>query len=180
MKRVYVLVMALAGTGWMNDVHANLMSIGDPFDSDSWGQGFVNSSGPYYAFDKMLVSSISGAGFEAPAFRNFSTGGWSTTQSGSVLWAVAAGPTVGADSSITFDVIFNGSRSTALAFDFYAFQGDALKEATRATWNGSGWNFSVSPAAPPTVPDGGGTLVLLGVAAFGLGFLHKRTPVISG
>ncbi len=172
-RRTEIVTLLLAGLLWASPARALTLN-GDSFSGNSWAQGFINSSGPYYSFDKMLVYSQSGVGFEAPAFRDFSSSGWSTTASSGSLWAIATGPMIDADKTLTFNLYFNDPQIQALTFDFYAFSSGAVKEATRATWNGSAWAFSAAPVTPPAVPDGGMTLVLLGTSLAGLRLLRRR------
>jgi len=179
-----VVFVSLALLAFTPAAMADLSNVGDVMPSDSWGQRFQeNGVGNY---DLMAIRWVSGNTFEATtaldAFRNFSVAGWNSVVDSPTMASVT-GP---AKVDSQFDIYFNGSSSSPLAFDFFAFDGTALKEAVHATWNG-GWGFQVfTEAAMGTVtrstftsPGGGtvpapGAALLIGVGLSLVGWLKRR------
>jgi len=157
-----VALLLIAGSA-----SATLVPVGDPLDTGSWGQRFNESGVGYY--DYMEVFWISGGPFEDPAFANFSVSGWAQTgeNSGGTV-ATADGPQV---TSMDFDISFQGSQASPLAFTFQAWRGNTWLEAANASWNGSGWSIvagSKLPRAPEPI-----SMVMLGCVGAGMFVARK-------
>jgi hypothetical protein len=178
MKRVLLIAaaMSLVMAASAPTASAGLITVGDPFITNSWGQRW-NESG-VGLFDKMEFFIVSGESrFEDPGIANFSSGGWT----GAVVnpsYALASGAAL---TSMDFDSRFTGNTSP-ITFYFLAWQDVTLLEFVRVTWNG-GWSYASLNTnssgqydfdRSPAVPDGGATLVLLGGALMGLGALRRK------
>jgi hypothetical protein len=170
MRKITIVAFLLLvfGTG---SAMADIIAIGGPVSGSSWGQRFQEDGVGNFNF--MAVQITNGA-FEAPVFKNFSTGGWNG--SGNTTTGVAVG---GPNNWLQFDIIFAGLSSSPVSFDFFAFNGTALLEAVHASWNG-GWSFTVftsqSNAKPSdfNVPEPATVILLLcGVGLVSFGF-RKR------
>ncbi|WP_428937832.1 hypothetical protein [Fontivita pretiosa] len=122
-----------------------LTTVGDPVPGNSWVQTFNESGVGNYDF--LAVVWQSGNGFEAPTFSAFTVGGWAVSLENAPIGAIATGPDT---TNMNFNLKFAGSPATPLAFDFYAFDGDTLKEAAHASWTGSTW---VIGAGSPLTKD---------------------------
>lgn len=121
----------------------DLTPIGDPVQGNSWKQRFQETGVDNFDFIAITkidesFAALPGAGFETPAFRNFSQGGWSS--SGTVLVSTATRTTTSTNTQ--FDVWFGGSKSDPLQFIFFAYEDDLLKECTLVKWNGNSWSFT--------------------------------------
>ena len=73
---IAVTLVAVAGSS----VRADLVPIGDPFDGNSWGHEFQETSGSYDLIAVRMFSS--GDSFESPTFSNFSVLGWHLAHEG--------------------------------------------------------------------------------------------------
>jgi hypothetical protein len=104
----------------------------------------------------MAISYVAGSQFEVPAFRDFSVGGWSQT-SGT---AIAANSTGGALNYLVFNIFFEDPQLQPTVFNFYAWNGTTLLEATRATFDGGAWSFQPIPVPEPTTMIAGALLLL--------------------
>ncbi len=137
MRRILpVLVLLLAACPlWAFDF------VGDTFDGNSWGQRFgqVGTGG---TFDHIQIKWVSGSPFEAPAFRQFSTGTWSVCDWPDAKTAVASG---GPGSyAMEFDIIFLDPQVKPTSFYFQAYNGAVRVDDALATWNG-GWSVTAGP-----------------------------------
>lgn len=122
---------------------ADLVSVGDPIEGDSWTQRFFDTGIGTYDF--IAVRMTSADEFMPPAFGPyFSVAGWSNTDV-SPKQAYAVGPGV---DYMVFDINFAPAMNDALEFDFFAFAGETRLEASTATWSGTSWSFAASPATP--------------------------------
>jgi hypothetical protein len=151
---------------------ADLISIGDPVEGNSWSQGF-NETG-VGNFDLVAVRMVSaGDSFEHWTHSGFSNGSWSTYyENPSGLYPTLATATGNAVTSLTWSIKFAGAKSNPLVFDFVAFNGETLLERTRASWSGSGWSFATSPLTftrAQFVPIPGAVLLgMLGLSVAGV------------
>lgn len=168
------LVVLIGMAGLVNFATADIVPFGDPFDGNSWGQRFQESGVGQFDFLAVQMNS-SGDAFEAPVFRNFSAGGWSSVFNSSTL-ATASGTSL---TSLEFDLIFAGANTNSLEFTFVAFRGNTLLESARASWNGSGWSVTAGAWTPSrqslenlVVPVPGAAL--LGVLGLGIAGWVKR------
>jgi len=128
---------------------ADLTTIGDPVEGNSWSQQFRETRVGNFDLVAVRMASL-GDTFEHWTHSGFSNGSWSTT---SVLEndplyptiAVASGPTV---TDLTWWIKFAGLKSNPLAFDFVAFYGATMKDGARVAWNGSGWSIGTGTWVP--------------------------------
>jgi hypothetical protein len=119
-----------------------------PQTADSWYQTFVDNIAAPGA-DRFAVTSITGAGFENPAFRMVVT-------DSPVLSAVGTSLTLTSPvTRLGFDLYFNGDISS-VSFDFAAFKGTTRVEFAHVFWDNTEtkWTVdmvegnSVNPAVP--------------------------------
>jgi len=174
-----ILVMALMFS--VGTTLANLTALGDPFEGNSWGQGFIESGvGP---FDLVAVQMVTaGAFFESTTHYSFTDSSWSTLYENDATYPTFASATGDAVTSLTWNIRFADPKAP-LVFDFVAFNGDTLLEAARATYNGSGWSFAStswdpqkSALIPPAVPVPGAFL-LSGIGVTLVGWLRRKKAV---
>ncbi len=132
-----------------SSVKASLVTVGDPFPSDSWAQEW-NESG-VGNFDTIAMSWVSGSYLESStALSGFSAGGWTESDNGTATVAIASGPTT---SNINFDTYFLSPQVTT-TIDLYVFNGTTLVDSADVTWapGGSGnlgYGWTYNGAAPP-------------------------------
>lgn len=159
MKKTLTIVGALVLGAALYNASASIVSLGDPFPANSWGQTF-NESG-VGNFNHLEVFWVGGSLFETPALTSFTDGSWSSG-GGNPYFGVANGNTT---QSMNFNVMWLGSAINPTVFDFYAWDGSTLKESARATWNG-GWSFATiqnphtAPVPEPTTMIAGALLLL--------------------
>ncbi len=147
---LFVLAMVVGLTPAMADIQP----IDQIFYGSSWGQRFVADIGSY---DRMIIQWDSGSLFEPPAFRNFSTNGWSVNGTDTLSWATSntvQGP------NVQFDILFLGSPVKPTTFKFWALNGTQVVDSALATWNGN-WSFASIEGTSPPVSTPEPTLVLL-------------------
>ena len=154
-----------------NGAFADISADGDPVEGNSWSQGF-NESG-VGLFDLVAVKMVSPApdSFQSLTHRNLPSG-WSVvyeTPGGAYpTLATATGP---ARTNMTWTIVFAGSSSNPLAFDFVAFNGNTLLESAHAVW-GPGWRITAgnwNPTRAELVPVPGAVLLgILGLGAVGV------------
>lgn len=130
---------------------ADVVAVGDPYDSGSWNQPFTTWNVPG-GFDFLAVQIVSaGDSFESPvlAFSGPLGSGWQNLDTGSnPLVGVGSGPFINPTSQnqFIFDLHFAGSKGP-VSFDIFNFAGDTLNEWAHATYNGSSWAFTYSNPA---------------------------------
>jgi hypothetical protein len=150
MRKVGIIVVAACLMAGANAA-LGVSAVGDPFEAGSWGQRFIEDG--VGQFDQMQFKMISGGPFEAPGIGNFAQtpAGWSQAfESADKKLLVAVGP---ASTSLQFDIVFQGLKTTALKFNFQAYSpSGTLVENTDATWNGSGWSFGAGSVSGGEIP----------------------------
>ena len=168
-----VLLISLTSSVW-----ANLTTIGDPIEGDSWTQAFNETGvGPFDLVAVQMASS--GDLFESPTHRGLPSG-WQVIENHPIhpTLATAYGA---AKTNMTWTIAFAGPKSNPLEFDFVAFNGDTLLEKANAKWSGSGWIITSgiwTPTLdelmnPQMIPAPGA--ILLGSIGIGLvGYLRRR------
>jgi len=134
--------------------------VGDPVDSDSWYQPFVETTGrdagtggsggwmawtvpnhPGGLFTLMQVhmNTTFPDLFLAPVFTAISSTGWTTTPlTGTPGTAYASGL---ATNYATFNINFAPNRPEAFSMSFQAYNGSNLVDDGECVWNGSSWSF---------------------------------------
>jgi hypothetical protein len=161
---------------------AELAPLGVPMLVGSWAQRFEESGvGPFNRME--FTMDTPDIVFATPSMYNFSDSGWSVyfTSSDS-RQSAAYGPAV---ELLQFDVHFPDSPAVPLAFSFTAWNNDVFLELVNGSWNGSSWTMTttsencLAPVGPPiprpsSVPEPGGTLVILGASMVGLLGMFKR------
>jgi len=147
---------------------AGLAPVGDPYDTESWGQKFREAG--VGAFDTMIIQIVAGGPFPVPAFKNFNKAGWTSHGDLQLAWAVGPDQT-----DMTFDIQFEGLKSTPLAFNFWALNDGVTLEGTHAGWTGNKWNFTTLSGSAPAVPEPL-TMASAFFAIAGLGgYIRRRT-----
>jgi len=180
---------------------AALMTVGGPQEGNSWSQGFSYSGLEATSLEAFITVDGGGGPFEAPGVSislaidnalNDVTAGWA---GGLVnpLYALATGT---AASFINFDLLFLGDPdfpdgvAAPLSLDLLLWSGAPLAVGSdvvvsgKFTWVDGAFNFTPTAADDPTgfgyardttsVPDGGTTLILLGLATMGMSALRRK------
>ena len=155
---------------------ATLVTDGDPYIANSWGQRFAEG-GLGGLFDSMRIEWISGSTFEVPAFRNFSNGSWFQSDQGSATVAVAASPGLVTE-YLEFDILFQNTLTSPVKFQFTAYHGTSLVDTAWVAWDGNGtWDISQIDIEPVVAAEPS-TLLLLGSGLLGaaiVGGLRRKT-----
>ncbi len=115
----------------------NITPVGDPFESNSWGQRFQTDAA---AMDHIQMTMVAPDVLNIPAIRNFSAGGWAETYNDGTI-ALADGPRV--VGRLLFDLIFLDPRSNSFTLLLQGYDGESLNSADDnwITWTGSGWRI---------------------------------------
>ena len=176
-----VAVLLTAGSsliGVAPGVQANPVPWGDPALGHSWDQLWVQTSD--HAFDTVVARIVAPplANFESPGFLGFSVDSW-VIQSATARQIVAQGA---ATDHLEFTTHFSGfptdySADNPFVIGFYFYNNNNFIEGHLWTWDGNIW---VDPpdGDPLATPDGGSTLLLLGISAFGIAaFFRKKLAV---
>ena len=170
-----VLLAAGALVGVAPKAGANPVPWGDPALGHSWDQLWMEMSDQ--AFNRVIaqIAAPPNANFEAPGFLSFSDSSW-FLQSSTAGLIVATGA---ATDHLEFTTHFTGAPSdyTALnpfIIDMWFLNGANVVDAHRWIWDGNLW-VDPDPSDPPSVPDGGATVLLLGFGVLGMAaFVGKR------
>jgi hypothetical protein len=128
------LVAALAIGFSGGSAMAAIVPVGDPIEGSSWSQGF-NESG-VGNFDRVEVIWVSGS---LLAGQSSLPAGWTVILNNPYL-SIATGSS--ATSNMTWNISFQGNKSSSLSFYFKAWEGASLKEEALAVWNGSSWTIT--------------------------------------
>jgi len=173
LSAVAALLLLTAGSAF-----ADLMPIGDPVETDSWKQGFIEDG--VGTFDLVAVKMVTYPedAFKTPTHSSFSVGAWhllGEAPSGTPQMASATGPAV---TSLTWNIQFNDAKTDPLVFNFVAFGGETLRESARASWSGSAWTITAgswSPSRADILAIPAPAALLLGAIGLGLaGWLKRR------
>jgi hypothetical protein len=151
--------------------------VGAPQEQNSWGQLFKAGGRNFgISFDSFEAVSLGGDVFESPGFTDLSDGGWSAT------WFSAS--SIRAEGSfmtdLRFRIHFLGDSPTStvnMEVQFYnSTLGQTPVASVKADWNGATWSLVNNPPGfdPPSAPDGGVTLLLLGMSLSGLAWLRRK------
>ena len=151
---------------------------GDPVLGHSWVQFWTLTQDDVFDMVVARISAPPAASFEAPGFFNFSAGSWSI-QSATAQELEAHGP---ATDRLQVNTHFFGlpddySATNPLILDFYYSYREVYVAEERCIWDGSFWSqpqVGVAESGTLRVPDGGGTLLLLGVSLMGMSTLFRR------
>ena len=170
---VFAAIFTLAIISIPNFASATLISIGDPFNSNSWNQQFNESGVGNFNFMEAFMISADGD-FEADGFVSFSSSEWTgKLVSNDYITALS----VTAATSLNFYIKFAGDQSNPLTFDFLAWYDGTFLEAARASWNGGGWaivGITYNPANyTRSVPEPT-TLLLIGAGLIGLAVARRK------
>ncbi len=164
--KMSLLLAAVAFVGVMPRAQATTVSWGDPFLGHSWDAAWNESSSTSFDSVQATISGPSSAKFESPGLFGVG-GGWGVGNvSGDQKEVSAAGNLL---SSLQFSTRFIDDPTpytpgNELFLDFkFKKSGVVVDESLWSFDTVNGW---VDPAPP--VPDGGASLILLGLSALGL------------
>src|ERR1051325_5068270 len=168
--------IALLISGWLlvgmtSRVQATSIPWGDPVLGHSWDQLWVETSD--LNFNNLIARIVAppASTFEPPGFLGFSVNSW-VVQSMTDREIRAKGADTG---RLEFASHFNGlptdyTPESPLVLDLFFFHDTTVVDSHAWVWNGSVW--VAQPAAG--IPDGGTTLLLLGLSSLGMAWLRKR------
>ena len=164
MKKTIIILAVVAIMMCAASAIADVVQIGDPFDTNSWAQRFEEKGVGLY--DHLQFVWLSGSTFKSVgSFGNFSPAGtyaWTTYNSAHLLTADVT-PSL---STSQFNVTFNDPKVTT-KFYFQAFRGNTALENTQVTWN-NGWSYlatSNAQASRVDVPEP--MSIMLGIMGLG-------------
>ncbi len=156
---------------------ADLSSVGDAVEGDSWTQVF-DHWWPGKQFDLTAIRMMSsGDTFESIAVSSINKAGWAvlyeTPGDGAPTLASFGGTTISGNyPGVRFTAHFAGNKSNSLVFDIASFDGNTLVGVDKASWNGSKWSFAAgtwSPTRAEVVPVPAAVLLgFLGLSAAGI------------
>jgi hypothetical protein len=173
---------------------ADPVPVGDPYATNSWAQAFMDSNiGNFDTIEFFITGGTGLYSVESPGWSAFSDGSW-TSSTPNQYYALGSGTAL---ATLYMTLNFNGGPGDGtLFFTFLAWSGGVggtLLEYSDGYYTygdpNYGWTIVAQdlddlPQDPiddfnrePTVPDGGMTLALLGVALVGLGALRRKTGV---
>ena len=157
---------------------ANAVPWGDPVLGHSWVQLWVVTLDDVFDTVFASISAPATASFEAPGFLNFSADSWSI-QSGTARELRALGAATHRLEFTTHLVGFPEDYSAAnpLVMDLSFVLGESYSGGNRWIFDGNGWvtpPVGVAEAGSLNVPDGGVTLLLLGVSLLGMTALYPK------
>lgn len=166
---------------------ATSMSVGDPFLGHSWDQNWSETSAGGFDTMTALILNQPGSTFESPGIVSIG-GGWTVTPVDATGKAVAAfGAT---QTSLQFTTRFNGNpsdytpsapfqieltflKTPRVSLDSIGAAAPQLVDMTTWTWDGSGWSTGLPGDGTSPVPDGGASLLLLGLGSLGVAGFRK-------
>ena len=163
----------------------DLIAIGDPVAGNSWGQKFKVLNGDTTEIDEMRVLMIAptdpAVKFEAPAFRNFSTGSWTVSPGSNDRWARATTSSLYKD--VDFYLYFTPEEpmDEEITFLYQGLKNNTPVERVKAEWkyweseHKWKWGFTPdTPGAPLEIPEAPvGALLLAGLGLLGVGRRRK-------
>ncbi|MDB6032605.1 MAG: hypothetical protein JWM16_2943 [Verrucomicrobiales bacterium] len=170
-RQVLGFLCAIAlSLGFGTPARATSIPWGDPILSHSWEQMWTASLDGGFDGLKASILLPPVATFENPGFDFDSSSGWSGTSATRLASGYGSLTT-----SLEFKIHFNNlptdyTDANPLGVLFNYYRGADLVQQEYWIYNGKEW---VDPPAP-SVPDGGTTVLLLGVSAMGLGWARKK------
>lgn len=142
-----------------SEVASALMIVGDPYEGESWHQKFRELN--IGEFDKIEMFIDGDGEFKTESY--FSDPSWETTFYSS-KHLVLSGDSI---LDLLFEIVCEGDIPEYFSLDFFAFNGNRIKEKLKLFFCDGKWSCSRS------VPDAG-IMWLLGPALLGLGLLGRR------
>jgi len=177
------LVLALAVSTLIGNIttQASIVSLGDPYPTQSWAWNFDNPEPLAYTHVEGIM--VSGTTFENPGFTSFTPNAWISSYN-TPNHIAADGP---ATTDLTLTVNFNGDAGPTI-WDLNVYAGSTAKASYRLFYQttggdydaGGGWRFDILDEnfAPAPVPEPttviAGALLLLPFGASTIRILRKN------
>jgi hypothetical protein len=173
MKKLMIICAVATLMFTLSSARANI-TVGDPFEDDSWGQG-VYSEGAH--LDQFQVTIV-GGGLEGPTLTNFSVPGWHECCNNGT-WAIAEGPRV--ESPLYFTIIFPDAAGTMYLQSYDGSNLNARDDNT-IIWSGPGsftqWSYGTplgeNRLTCSDVVPAPGAILLGGIGTGLVGWLRRR------
>lgn len=153
MRMTSVVAAAAAVLMLSSSAFAAFESVGDAYTTNSWTQQFEEKGVGDYDYMQFFMTSA-GDTWKLPAgINSFNKAGWAQTYNDGTLM-IASGST---QTSMRFNLVFEGAKSDPLSFNIQAWFGDVLKENADVQWTGSKWIVTAAAGQAekmvPPVPE---------------------------